>query len=566
MSFRTRQHVLSLLIAAAAAVAFAAPATARAAAPEPGVVLSDVPGAGSTVDTAFAQASALGSSWVRVFMSWRDVQPTAGGYDGGILKEWDAIVSRANNAGLKLLIVIFHSPAWASGSADPNTPPRDPQALAGFLRFLASRYAGRVAAYEVWNEEDEREFWSTGPDPARYAAMLKAAYPAVKVADASAKVIFGGMVGNHYDFLQKVYDAGAKGSFDAVGVHTDTACNLNSPDAYFREASGRISRWSFTGYREVRRTILDNGDDKPIWMTELGWSTTGAVCASGEFAGKKQGGVSEAAQASNLTAAYQCLAADDFVPVAIWFNLKDYGAADTMLNRYGLMRPNLTRKPAFDAFKAYAGGARSPKPCGGRIDRTPPVVEVLRPAKDAIFTANLPIEARASDDQELVRIQFLADGRLLRNFKTSPASLDWMGAKKLALGAHTITVKAFDGAQNVTTVNVPVRKVDPAGLGPYKTRTSATAKLSGRRVAVTVRVASASATAVAMTIPGKVRLEFAKRRGSRWVTAHKYDRNASKPFTLTRALAPARWRITARYAGAKPFKGSSAPAVLLTVR
>ena len=36
---------------------------------------------------------------------------------------------------------------------------------------------GGAAAYEVWNEEDETDFWGAAVDAAHYAAILKAAYP-----------------------------------------------------------------------------------------------------------------------------------------------------------------------------------------------------------------------------------------------------------------------------------------------------------------------------------------------------------------------------------------------------
>ena len=83
-------------------------------------------------------------------------------------------------------------------------------------------------------------------------------------------MLVGGLVGNDFEFVEALYDNGAKGSFDGVGVHTDTACLTTDPREYYREPSGRIGRYSFTGYREVRATMLAHGDDKPIWMTELG--------------------------------------------------------------------------------------------------------------------------------------------------------------------------------------------------------------------------------------------------------------------------------------------------------
>ena len=50
--------------------------------------------------------------------------------------------------------------------------------------------------------------------------------------------------------------------------------------------------------------MLDHGDDKPIWMTELGWSVTGERCPHGN--GQGTAGVSPAKQAAFLTRAYAC--------------------------------------------------------------------------------------------------------------------------------------------------------------------------------------------------------------------------------------------------------------------
>ena len=80
------------------------------------------------------------------------------------------------------------------------------------------------------------------PNPAAYAQLLKATYPVIKAADPGATVVLGGLTGNDYPFLEGVYAAGGKGSFDAVGVHTDTACNLNPPSASSRAGRPHDSR------------------------------------------------------------------------------------------------------------------------------------------------------------------------------------------------------------------------------------------------------------------------------------------------------------------------------------
>ena len=102
--------------------------------------------------------------------------------------------------------------------------------------------AGGAAAYEVWNEEDETDFWGAAVDAARYAAILKAAYPAIKQADPSAKVLLGPLTGNNYNFLGPGLRRRRRRSFDAAGVHTDTACLVDPPSSFYREvATSRAS-------------------------------------------------------------------------------------------------------------------------------------------------------------------------------------------------------------------------------------------------------------------------------------------------------------------------------------
>jgi hypothetical protein len=104
---------------------------------------------------------------------------------------------------------------------------------------------------------------------------------AVRHASSRLRVIKRGVAKVDYEFLEGVYAASAKGSFDAVGVHTDTACDKLSPYDFLRGAGNRLIPDSFLAYREVHAVMLANGDNKPIWMTELSWRTTNATCAEG---------------------------------------------------------------------------------------------------------------------------------------------------------------------------------------------------------------------------------------------------------------------------------------------
>jgi hypothetical protein len=435
---------LAALVAAGICAAGAKPAAAA----EAGVV---VPGPNALrVD----QVKALGTHWVRMFLTWQDLQPSRGVW----AQNWVASYEQAFQAlppGSKVILDVVGTPRWETGSSNEHTPPTDPREYAAFVGALAQKWAGRVSAYEIWNEEDHSRWWTGGPDPTAYARLLKAAYPAVKAGDPSATVVLGGMTGNDYSFLESVYQAGGKGSFDAVGVHTDTACNILSPYVFLRGEDGRMLADSFLAYREVRATMLANGDDKPIWMTETSWRTTSATCPEGAWAGKKAEGVTEEQQATYLTQAYHCLAADPYVQVALWFPLQDEGGTLS-----GLSRSNGSRKPAFGAMQAYAAqGDQLTEPCGVVIG---PKITIASPGNLQAYQGPMPIHVFATSDAGVWRIRLMVDGRLVRNFDDLSyptmlaGAMQWMGGKRISLGQHTLTVLAFDKEHNVSQLSLTV--------------------------------------------------------------------------------------------------------------
>ena len=273
------------------------------------------------------------------------------------------------------------------------------------------------------------------------------------------------MGGNDYQFLEGVYAAGGKGSFDAVGVHTDTACNGLSPYEFLRGSNGRLVTDSFLAYREVHAVMLANGDDKPIWMTEMSWRTTEAQCSEGAWAGQKAEGVSEQQQSTFLKQAYNCLAQDSYVKVGLWFALDDDGAAVS-----GLVRENGQRKPSFAAMRSYASqGNGLSEPCG---NFTGPRISVSSPANSIHYSGPLPIDVLATSAGGVFRIKLEIDGKLIRNYDGSnyPTSLsgaiEWQGAKHISYGWHTLTILAYDKQRNVSQTNIQIYHA-PAGSASH---------------------------------------------------------------------------------------------------
>jgi len=453
MRFR---HAVAGLAGLAVSLACAAPA-ARAA--ETGVnetLAQSVP----TVE----KAPKLGADWVRVWALWQDLEPSPGGFNGHLVASMNHKIDALKARGIKVLVVVHRAPAWASGGG--GIAPPDPAQFARFMGGIAQRIPG-ADAWELWNEPDSGEFWAGAPQPGAYAALVKAAYPAIKAVQPNDVVVLGGLVGNNMDFLAQLYAHGAQGSFDAVGVHTDTACGIDHPGTYYRDERGRIGRYTFTGYREVHQVMADHGDGaKPIWMTEIGWntqSTRKGSCSVGASAGKKPIGVTKQRQARFLRAAYRCIATDPFVGVAFWFGMQDIPRAMTRHARgFGLYGRKGKAKPAVKAFRRLDRGV-SPRGCGGRVDRTPPTIQVREPDPAHRFRDKLSVRVRAFDNRGgsgIGRIMMALDGKHIRSWGGSGGSIaPWWDSADWAPGMHTLTFRVRDFAQNETTLNVSVEKL-----------------------------------------------------------------------------------------------------------
>jgi hypothetical protein len=450
---------LRFMLAAAGVTA----ATLASAAPAHAIETGVVETLGQNVSTPH-KASRLGADWVRMWVSWENMQPARGQYAPHVVEGVRGAVAAAKARGLKVLIVVTGSPAWASRGRGGIAPPSDPGSFGAFMGGMAQRFPA-VDAWELWNEPDSPGFFAGAPDPATYAAMLKAAYPAIKAAQPATAVVTGGLVGNDMDFVEQLYRHGAQGSFDAVGVHTDTACLTRGPGRFYRDERGRIGRYTFTGYREVHAVMSAHGDGaKPIWMTEIGWSTQSTrprSCNVGTWAGMKRLGVSPRRQARFLRAAYRCAASDPFVGVAFWFGMQDIPSS-RHARGYGLFRRGGKAKPSARAFKRLRRGIK-PRRCGGVVDRTPPTIKVLSPAQGQRFSGKLSVRVRAFDNKGgagLQRIFLARDGRHVRSWGGSGGSIDpWWESADWRPGPHTLTFSVRDNALNETSVSVTVQKL-----------------------------------------------------------------------------------------------------------
>lgn len=280
----------------------------------------------------------LGGGIAREDFQFGRVQPARGSFDWN----WhDKVVELLAARGVEVLGVLNGpTPAWAAQGSGQFAAP-DPQAFARFAQQAAARYKGKVRYWQVWNEPDSARYWQPAPDPAAYAALLKAAYPAIKAGNPDAQVLAAGLVSPQpaAGFLQQLHAAGAWDAFDIIAVHPYT--DPLGPE------EGQIDVAGVGAVRGLAATL----GPKPIWATEFGWSTGPSDRAAA--------GVDEATQANYLLRGSLLLRAAG-VERVIWYNFKDSPGAR---NLYGLVRsdPGTARydgevqKPALRAFQVMAG-------------------------------------------------------------------------------------------------------------------------------------------------------------------------------------------------------------------
>ena len=256
---------------------------------------------------------AAGVTWIRQELPWEQIEPVAKGqtvdpaYGGSTWAKFDDIVDRAAATGTSVMFRLDTSPRWAlpPGAQDGLSPPMDLQDYFDFVGEVAARYAGRVAAYQVWNEPNLTSEWGhKPPDPVAYAALLSGAAARIRAADPNARVVMAAMAPtltdntdaiNELVYLQRLYDAGIKGSFDVLAVQ---AYGLRGgPD------DPRTSAEDLTFSRPtlVRQLMEANGDASlPVWATEMGWNVNPASFPVQQF-----GRVTPSLQARYTVRAFQ---------------------------------------------------------------------------------------------------------------------------------------------------------------------------------------------------------------------------------------------------------------------
>ncbi|MFI4977961.1 MAG: cellulase family glycosylhydrolase [Solirubrobacterales bacterium] len=295
-------------------------------------------GSPAEIDHQIAVAQALHAKIVRIQVSWSSLERLGPNQiNREALTSLDRLVDDAAADGIRVIMTVDSTPCWASSAPPPLLqmcvpekstqanawPPSNPADYAEITGYLVQRYGTLLAAIEVWNEPDQaNEDYFAGPNKAqRYAAILRAAYPAIKQANPNVPVLAGSLVGSNGVFLRALYAAGIKGYYDGLAVH--------------------FYNLTLASLRAIHEVQLANGDTKPLWLDEFGWSS----CWPGYRIQQEQACVTPQTQAQNITDIFRSLARTPYIAAEALYQLEGSTAED-----FGVLSASGARKPAFAAL------------------------------------------------------------------------------------------------------------------------------------------------------------------------------------------------------------------------
>ena len=283
-----------------------------------------------------------GATWIRLDFSWSWMEPQRGTFQ---FAKHQKVVEWARARGIRTIALVSYTPGWAQprDCRDAKCAPADVGDYARFLKQLVGHFSPLgVKHYEIWNEPNQYFWWKPLPSPARYASLLRAAYPAAKSVDRSITIIAGAFAPT-YDspdgryirsttFVRRLYDNGARGSFDAISIHPYSG---DSPPAV-----GGDWNMMTAVMPEIYATMRAHGDGaKKIWGTEMGYSTLGDKA------------VPERTQGEYLQQAFQLWTRYPYTAGLMVFTYRDMGTnrSQAFENR-GLVRRDFSPKAGHDIF------------------------------------------------------------------------------------------------------------------------------------------------------------------------------------------------------------------------
>lgn len=366
-------------------------------------------------DRTLSMAKAAGITWARQQFPWEEIEPARDQFNWD---KYDGIVDLYLKNGIQIIARLDRPPPWARTNASgtgSSGPPDDFDRYGDFVDAFARHYRGKIYLLQIWNEPNLAREWNDAPiNPAEYVRLLNVAYKRAKAVDPAIRILTAPLaitLGEQYpnrenafrnmndlQFLDEMYAAGAKSSFDILSAN---AFGLGNPP----EDPPDPAKLNFQRVLLERHIMEKNGDaNKSVWIDEFGWNAPPASMPDSKLI---WGRVTEEQQAAYTVRGIEYARKNwNWVGViSIWF-FRQVG--DILPNNpesyFRMVDVDFTPRPV---YLAVADAAKEEQVAGsGQYEETNPAIQyggTWAPEVDSRATGDQDLKALGPNDTASIR-------------------------------------------------------------------------------------------------------------------------------------------------------------------
>jgi hypothetical protein len=247
----------------------------------------------------------LGVGGVRLDFNWYDIQPERDRYDFSVT---EASVAAAKKYGLGIYATLSYVPGWANGGRPRNYIMNDVEDWTKFVFNTVHHFKEDIHFWGMWNEPNQAGALHAAPREYIDRILIPGAEA---VRDANEAALVCGPELAHMDW----WDYWIENALARAGDYIDVVTHHCYPRKDGRELY------------KVMQSFPDTGG-KPLWVTEVGYSSN------------RHG---ENGQANRYDQLLEAFPSQDKIAGLVLFDLQSEG--------WGIIRDDLTKKPAYDMIK-----------------------------------------------------------------------------------------------------------------------------------------------------------------------------------------------------------------------
>ncbi|MGC3791375.1 cellulase family glycosylhydrolase [Priestia aryabhattai] len=242
-----------------------------------------------------------GFKWVRVDMTWENIESKKESYDFE-KSGYDKLNKSLKEKRLKPYYIFDYSNKLYESNRSIMTS----DGLKAYMKFVdvvTKRYKNQNAIWEIWNEPNIEMFWNPQPSYKQYSLLVKKVAPIIKKNDPNSRVVAPALAGIHQEslkWLQQFFKQGTLKYIDAVSVHP---YRFTNPEDALKD------------YKELKIIIRQyTNRDIPIISGEWGYSILNTPTQH----------LTEMQQADYVIRMF-LVNAEEGIPISILYNWKNNG-------------------------------------------------------------------------------------------------------------------------------------------------------------------------------------------------------------------------------------------------